>query len=169
MHRRIFSLCGGMRVCAFGCNDVPVALFSADKEVIPGAHVHAGWLKTLILCSCTCSAIKHVDPYTGSLAPLVHLYSRRSDNACAPRQSTDGAHHVGSNAARNFGPMRSDVVVHARQLQILAAPLPSALMSRRTGWHAQLSHGCPPLEVHATVRAPHCLVRIWVGTWHAAS
>jgi hypothetical protein len=85
------------------CARSVVARFSADMEVMTGAQLHDGWLKTLVLCSHTCSTIKHVDLYMGSLASLVHPSPRRSDNACAPRQSTDGAHHVGSSAARNFG------------------------------------------------------------------
>ena len=52
-----------------------VIKFSADMSVILGTHVHVQEPKMLTSCICTSSAIKHVDPHTGSLASPLHVVS----------------------------------------------------------------------------------------------
>ena len=46
--------------------------------MIRGAHVHVKWLKTLEVRPCTWSALKHVNPRTGSSASPLHAPSASS-------------------------------------------------------------------------------------------
>jgi hypothetical protein len=69
-----------LRACHRTVTRVAVAQFLPDMEVKTGAHVHVQVLKMLTFSPCTRSAIKHVDPCTGSLASPLHAPSPSSSS-----------------------------------------------------------------------------------------